>query len=184
MEIMSRSSLSSIFHHFFKSSWNPSEKINSINHDNRIFLFQEGLDLLYLVWIVNCQTDCGLKMEPHPGLDSLSPPDTMFILATSHASSLPEVSVPPPDMRAHPCSTIKVSTHKSNVQNISIAQFVMDTNIAVPQPVYRGDCDQGRYWRSTVEWQSSWEHSEQLSYWTTSLAFRHNNLIKKLCKQQ
>ena len=61
---------------------------------------------------MNCQTDCGLKMEPHPGLDSLSPPDTMFILATSHASSLPEVSVPPPDMRAHPCSTIKVSTHR------------------------------------------------------------------------
>ena len=61
---------------------------------------------------MNCQTDCGLKMEPHPGLDSLSPPDTMFILATSHASSLPEVSVPPPDVRAHSCTTNKVSTHR------------------------------------------------------------------------
>ena len=61
---------------------------------------------------MNCPTDCGLKMEPHLGLDSLFPPDTMFSQATSHAPSLPEVSVPPPDVRAHPCSTNKVSTHR------------------------------------------------------------------------
>ena len=62
---------------------------------------------------MNCELSyCGLKMEPHPGWDSLSPPDTMFSLATSHAPSLPEVSVPPPDVRAHPCSTIKVPTHR------------------------------------------------------------------------
>ena len=34
------------------SSWNPQENINSIKHDKIMFLFQEGLDLLNLVWIV------------------------------------------------------------------------------------------------------------------------------------
>ena len=62
---------------------------------------------------MNCELSyCGLTMEPHTGLDSLSPLDTMFSLATSHAPSLPEVSVPPPDVRAHPCSTNKVSTRR------------------------------------------------------------------------
>ena len=62
---------------------------------------------------MNCELSyCGLTMEPHTGLDSLSPLDTMFSLATSHAPSLPEVSVPPPDVIAHPCSTNKVSTHR------------------------------------------------------------------------
>ena len=108
MEIMSRSSLSSIFHHFFKSSWNPSEKINSINHDNRIFLFQEGLDLLYLVWIVNCP-NADWKIEPHPSLDSLA---RHYVQPDHQPRPLgAEVSVPPLDVRAYPCSTNKVSSH-------------------------------------------------------------------------
>ena len=63
---------------------------------------------------MNCELSyCGLKMEPHPGLDSLYTLVTMFSLPTihTHAPSLPEVSVPPPDVRAHPCTTNKVSSH-------------------------------------------------------------------------
>ena len=61
---------------------------------------------------MNCELSyCGLKMEPHPGLDSV--PARHHVQPGHQPRPLAaEVSVPPPDVRAHPCSTNKVSTHR------------------------------------------------------------------------